>query len=86
LAGIFFEPENRVRAYKALSGYAEKYSMNVLMSNYTGQSWGLDAGGQSGFWDKNGNLIANLNDIDPGLLIIEKNNNNWIGSTLNKPD
>jgi predicted amidohydrolase len=82
LASIFFEPEDMDRAYRTLSNYAEKYSMNALISNYTGQSWGLNGGGQSGFWDKNGNLIANLNSTDSGLLIIEKNDSNWIGRTL----
>jgi len=82
LADIFFEPDDMDRAYKTLSSYAEKYSMNVLMSNYTGQSWGLDGGGQSGFWDKNDNLISNLNDTDSGLLLIEKVNNDWTGKTV----
>jgi predicted amidohydrolase len=82
LAGIFFEPDDMMRAYKTLSSYAEKYSMNVLMSNYTGQSWGLDGGGKSGFWNKNGNLIANLNDTDSGLLLIENVNDSWIGKEL----
>jgi predicted amidohydrolase len=77
LAGIFFEPDDMVRAYKTLSSYAEKYSMNVLMSNYTGQSWGLDGGGKSGFWDYSGNLISNLNETDSGLLLIEKMNDSW---------
>lgn len=82
LAGIFFEPEDMERAYRTLSGYAGKYSMNVLMSNYTGQSWGLDSGGQSAFWDKNGKLIAKLNDIDSGLLVIKRDDNIWTGKTI----
>jgi predicted amidohydrolase len=56
--------------------------MNVLMSNYCGQSWGLDSGGQSAFWDNNGELITNLDKTDSGLLIVENANNKWIGKTL----
>jgi len=82
LASIFWEPQDMDRAYKTLSNYAEKYSMNVLMSNYCGPSWELDSGGQSGFWDKNGKLISNLSGADPGLLIVEKNDRDWIGKTL----
>lgn len=77
LAGIFFEPNDMQKAYRTLSKYAERFSMNVLMSNYTGQSWSLDGGGQSGFWDKKGNIVSNLNDTDSGLLLIEKKNNDW---------
>lgn len=82
-ASIFFTPNGIPDAYKKLSDYASLYGMNVLMSNFCGQSWGIDAGGQSGFWDNKGKLIANLNDTDSGLLIIEKTDNNWAGKTIN---
>ncbi len=75
LASIFFIPNGIPEAYKNLSNYAEKYSMNVLMSNYTGKSWGMDSGGKSGFWNSEGKLITNLNDTEHGLLIIEKTTN-----------
>ena len=77
LASIFWEPQDMAKAYKILSEYSGKHAMNILMSNYCGQSWGLDAGGKSGFWDKNGSLIANLNSKDPGLLLIENDIGNW---------
>lgn len=77
LAGIFFEPEDMERAKGTLSNYAEKYAMNVLMSNYSGSSWGLEGGGQSGFWDKSGKLITSMGATEAGLLIVEKEGENW---------
>ena len=56
--------------------------MNVLMSNFCGQSWGRDSGGKSAFWDNGGKLIANLNETDPGLLIVENVDNTWRGNSL----
>lgn len=56
--------------------------MNVLMSNYCGQSLGVASGGQSGFWDENGKLISNLNDTDSGLLVIEKSGDTWKDTTI----
>jgi predicted amidohydrolase len=82
IASIFFTPNGIPNAYKTLSGYAKQYGMNVLMSNYCGQSWGLDSGGKGGFWDKNGKLIANLNDTDSGLLIVENINDIWTGKSV----
>lgn len=82
IASIFFTSNGIPGAYKTLSDYANQYKMSVLMSNYCGQSWGLDSGGQSGFWDKNGKLISNLNDTDSGLLIVENIDDNWIGKTM----
>jgi predicted amidohydrolase len=85
VASIFFTSDGISSAYKTLSEYAEQYGMKVLMSNFCGQSWGLNSGGQSGFWDKNGKLIANLDDTDSGLLIVENVNNTWIGKSVTSP-
>ena len=82
LASIFYTPGGISEAYENLSDYSMKYKMNILMSNYCGQSFDLDAAGKSGFWDKNGKLVSNLNDIDSGLLIVEGNDDNWIGKTI----
>lgn len=46
--------------------------MNILMSNYVGESYGMSAGGQSGFWNNHGHCISSLNDVNSGLLFIEK--------------
>ncbi len=82
IASLFFTPTGIPNAYKTLSDYARRHKMNILMSNFCGQSWELDSGGQSGFWDNHGNLIANLNDQDAGLLIVERVDNSWAGKTI----
>lgn len=82
IASIFFTSNGIVDAHKTLSDYSKRYRMNVLMSNYCGQSWGLDSGGQSAFWNNNGDLITNLDKSHSGLLIVENINNQWIGKTL----
>ena len=83
IASIFYTSNGIADAHKTLSIYSRQYGMNVLMSNYCGQSWGLDSGGQSAFWDNNGELITNLDKTDSGLLIVENTNNKWIVKTLN---
>ncbi|MFZ6664618.1 carbon-nitrogen hydrolase family protein [Peijinzhouia sedimentorum] len=82
LASIFFEPHEMLRAYNILSSYAAKHSMHVLMSNYTGKSWEVEAGGKSGFWDRDGRLIANMNEPDSGILLVEKVNGKWSRKAL----
>lgn len=77
IPSIFFSPGGLPAAYQDLSGYALKYSMNVLMSNFCTESWGRPSGGGSAFWDKQGNLIAHMNDSDEGLLLIEKRGLSW---------
>jgi predicted amidohydrolase len=83
VASIFFSPDGIPSAHHSLSSYAREYSMNVLMANFCGESWGQPAGGRSAFWDKDGELIVAMNDSDPGLLIVEKNNDIWTGQVIN---
>jgi len=75
LASVFVTPSGIDNTYKLLAGYATKHKMDVLMSNYYGHMWNLEAGGNSAFWDLNGKHIASLNNNKNGLLIIEKNRN-----------
>lgn len=82
ISSIFFSPKGIPSAHKALSGYAQKYSMNVLMANFSGESWGQPSGGRSAFWNKDGSLVAQMNDSDSGLLIVENRQDVWSGQII----
>ncbi|MDY0986276.1 carbon-nitrogen hydrolase family protein [Flavobacterium sp. CFBP9031] len=82
IASIFFSPNGIPNAYRDLQNYAEKHKMNVLMSNFSGESWGSPSAGQSAFWNNKGELVAQMNDADSGLLLIEKQNDNWISKII----
>lgn len=84
IPGIFFTPGSINTAHNLLSSYAERYSMNILMSNYGGQAWGVDAGGRSAFWNRDGELITELNDSGSGLIVVEKNDDTWTGQIINE--
>ncbi|WP_291146932.1 carbon-nitrogen hydrolase family protein [Flavobacterium sp. UBA7680] len=77
IASIFFSPNGIPNAYRDLQSYAEKHQMNVLMSNFSGESWGSPSAGQSAFWNNKGELIGQMNDSDSGLLLVENQNDNW---------
>jgi predicted amidohydrolase len=83
ISSLFFSPKGIPSAHNLLSSYAKKYSMNILMSNFSGESWGQASGGRSGFWDNNGILIAEMDVSNSGLLIVEKNKDIWIGEIIN---
>jgi predicted amidohydrolase len=82
IPSIFFTPKGIPEAYQLLGNYAKKYSMNILMSNFTGQSWGIDAGGGSAFWNKDGEIISKMNSSDSGLLVVEKKDDSWSGQAI----
>ena len=77
IASIFFTPNGIPNAYRDLQSYAQKHKMNVLMANFSGESWGYASAGQSAFWNNKGELAGQMNDSDSGLLLVENQNNNW---------
>lgn len=82
IASIFFSPNGIPNAYRDLQSYAEKHKMNVLMSNFSGESWGSPSAGRSAFWNNKGELIEQMNDSDSGLLLVEKQNDNWTSKII----
>jgi predicted amidohydrolase len=79
---IFFSPGGIPDAYNVLSGYAQKHSMHVLMSNFCIGSWGRPSGGKSAFWNNRGELIGSLNESDPGILLVEKSENSFYADEI----
>ncbi|KQB39331.1 carbon-nitrogen hydrolase family protein [Flavobacterium aquidurense] len=82
IASIFFSPNGIPNAYRDLQNYAQKHQMNILMSNFSGESWGSPSAGQSAFWNNKGELVAQMNDSDSGLLLLEKQNDNWTSKII----
>ena len=83
IASIFFSPNGVPNAHRDLQNYAQKHKMNVLMSNFSGESWGYPSGGKSAFWNNKGELEAQMNDSDSGLLLVENQNGNWTSKVVN---
>jgi predicted amidohydrolase len=83
IASIFFSPNGLTQAHQSLQSYATQYQMNVLMANFGGDSYGSPSGGRSAFWNKKGELIAQMEDSGSGLLIVEKQDNDWTSKILN---
>ncbi len=77
IPSIFYTPNGISSVHKKLADYAKKYSIDILMSNFCGDSWEYKAAGQCGFWNNKGELIGSLNNITPGLLIVEKDDDDW---------
>lgn len=82
IASIFFSPNGIPNAYRDLQSYAQKYKMNVLMSNFSGESWGYPSGGKSAFWNNKGEMTGQMSDSDSGLLLVENQNDNWISKVV----
>lgn len=84
IASIFFTPNGIPNAYQDLQSYAAKHKMNILMSNFSGESWGYPSAGQSAFWNNKGELVGQLNDSDSGILLVENQNDNWSSKIIKK--
>ena len=84
IPSIFYSQKGIEGGHKILAKYAEMNSLQILMSNYSGDLWGMKAGGESAFWDRNGNKISQLNGDEQGLLLLEKKKANWTAKKLTK--
>lgn len=60
-----------------LKGYAKKYNMLVMMSNYGGDSGGYDVAGGSIIISKNGETISCLKGKREGLVIAKYEKEKW---------
>ncbi|HEV2479975.1 MAG TPA: carbon-nitrogen hydrolase family protein [Puia sp.] len=60
-----------VKAIETLMGTAGKYGMAILFSNCVGHCDNFDCGGGTAVISKEGRLLAQLNDTDEGVLILD---------------
>lgn len=82
VSSIFYSKNGIQNGHDRLALVAGKHKMNVLMSNFCGKSYGIEAGGRSAFWNSNGELIEEMDDDSQGLLIVEQLQNKWKGTSI----
>jgi len=70
LASIFYTPNGINEGHQQLAYYAKEHGMNILMANFGGPSYKFETGGQSAFWNKNGELIAKIDEQNDELLLV----------------
>jgi predicted amidohydrolase len=70
------------KAAKSLSGIASKYSITVLMSNCTGYCDNFESAGKTSVWNNKGVLVAQLNDTDEGIVMIDTVTQELIEKTI----
>ena len=71
LASVAKTANGVANANKALSEIASRYSMTVLMCNCVGHCDNFEAAGRSAIWNDKGELIAQLDGANEGILIID---------------
>lgn len=59
------------KAYRHYPEMAAKYGMPVLMANCTGFCDNFESDGQTAIWDKQGNLVGQLDKGEEGILIFD---------------
>ncbi|PSR56448.1 carbon-nitrogen hydrolase family protein [Adhaeribacter arboris] len=69
------------RALPRLAGIAKTYSMQVFMSNCVGPAGGMECGGKTSVWNKQGLLMGQRNDTDEGILVFDTNTQELISAT-----
>jgi predicted amidohydrolase len=59
------------RAQARLSDIAREHGVPALMANCVGPCGGFDSAGGSAVWDRQGRLLARLDDVHEGLLVLD---------------
>ncbi len=72
------------KAAETLSGIARKYNMIVLMSNCVGHCDDFDGGGRSAAWNRQGELIAEMDATSEGMMIIDTESEKYVEVTVPK--
>jgi len=69
-------------AAKTLSDIASKYSMTALMCNCVGPCDNFQAAGKTAIWNDKGALVAQLDDTNEGILVIDTDTHELIQKTV----
>jgi predicted amidohydrolase len=59
------------KAAETLADIARRYSMTVLVSNCVGHCDNFECGGGSAVWDREGALLALLDQVEEGVLVLD---------------
>lgn len=70
------------RSGRAFPEMAKKYGMHVLLSNSIGPADNFISAGKSAIWDNTGTLLAQLDDQQEGILILDTVSGNIISQPL----
>lgn len=71
IASVLSDVDDIDSDIKKLSAIASKYEMIVFMANFIGQSGGYECAGKTSIWNKEGNIVGQLNDKNEGLLVFD---------------
>lgn len=75
LASVAKSKDGVENSYNLYPKISTKYSTYVLMSNLIGESDNFINYGNSGIWNKQGELMCNFDDKEEGILILDLLNN-----------
>ena len=81
-ASIFYTPNGIEAGRGRLQKIAKENSLSVLMSNYVGEGYGLQAGGRSAVWSNSGELIISADTNSECLAVARNNGGAWSGKII----
>lgn len=67
------------KSLELLAEIAYQYSMMVMIVNSVGLADGLECAGRTAVWNKDGKLLAQLNDTDEGILVFDTETEEVVG-------
>lgn len=77
-ASSIFYSENGIKGlqYKVKS-YVDQFGIDIAISNFVGEVWGINSGGGSMYWTKKGECVGMCSNSEESILFYIKNSGNW---------
>lgn len=67
------------------SSIAVRHRMAVVFANYGGASGGIGSGGRSAVWSEEGEVVAQLEGLGPGIVVATETVDGWRGRAVDLP-
>jgi predicted amidohydrolase len=81
-AGVFVSEGGYEVDAALMCGYAAKYKMAVIMSNFGNANGAWDTAGKSAVWDESGRVVAIADGAEDVLVVAARNDDGWSGKLL----
>lgn len=76
-ASIFYSESGIKGLQNKVKSYIDKFEVDIAISNFVGEVWGIKSGGGSMYWTKNGDCIGMCNDLEESILYCTRDDKKW---------
>lgn len=82
-SSIFYSEDGIEGLQNKVKSYVDQFRIDIAISNFVGEVWGIKSGGGSMYWTKNGECVGKCSKFKESILFCTKKDENWKTETIN---